>query len=129
MLLRALTHLPRRACSCACGFAVAPHINVLALPLVVGVISWVIFATEEIGHIIEEPFGRGLSDDPDTPDRVYAAGDDVGDAASIQLEVLPLGRYCADIASDAATIYLAAPVELGEMPGGDDELELFDDLS
>ena len=29
------------------------------------VISWVLFATEEIGHIIEDPFGRGLTDDPD----------------------------------------------------------------
>ena len=46
----------------------------------------------------------------------------------IQLEVLPLGRYCADIASDAATIFLASPATMGEMPGGDDELTLFDEL-
>ena len=111
--------------------SLASHINLWILPPTVGIVSWVIFATEEIGHIIEEPFGRGLSDDPDEPDRVYAAGDDVGERAErdpIQLEVLPLGRYCADIASDAATIYLAAPALAGEMPGGDDELQLFDEV-
>ncbi len=92
------------------------------------------------GHIIEEPFGRGLSDDPDQPERVFAAGDDVaasedsssvfGSPELVQLEVLPLGRYCADIASDAATIFLATPATADEMPGGDDELRvLFDDLS
>ena len=109
--------------------SLASHINLFLLPPTVGIISWVIFATEEIGHIIEEPFGRGLSDDPDQPDRVYAAGDDVdAKGGPIQLEVLPLGRYCADIASDAATIFLASPATMGEMPGGDDELTLFDEL-
>lgn len=125
-------------------FALAPHINLWLLPPTVSVISWVLFATEEIGHIIEEPFGRGLADDfdscrlSDTPygtlwdpqvSRVFAAGDDVTDVDVPVLEVLPLGRYCADIASDAATLFLAEPVEREEMPGGDDELRLFDELS
>jgi hypothetical protein len=61
--------------------------------------------------------------------RVFAAGDDVTDVDVPVLEVLPLGRYCADIASDAATLFLAEPVEREEMPGGDDELRLFDELS
>ena len=78
------------------------------MPLAVTIIAWVVFATEEIGHIIEDPFGRGLTDDPDKP--------------STQLEVLPLGRYCADIASDAATLYRSSPrgVDIEDMPGGED---------
>ena len=117
----------------------------VALPLIppiVGVVSWVIFATEEIGHIIEEPFGRGLSTDPDRPeaDAIAAARSAGGEAADgeasprdgafpVQFEVLPLGRYCADIASDAANILGAAPTTLDEMPGGDDNLDAFDDVS
>ena len=31
----------------------------LIAPVVVGM-SWVLFATDEIGHVIEEPFGSGL---------------------------------------------------------------------
>lgn len=124
-------------------FALAPHINLWLLPPTVGVISWVLFATEEIGHIIEEPFGRGLAEEPDPAlvpygtlwdpqvSRVFAAGDEYSEktGGDAFLEVLPLGRYCADIASDAATIFLASPVEAEEMPGGDDELQLFDELS
>ena len=92
------------------------------IPLIVGIVSWVIFATEEIGHIIEEPFGRGLSTDPDRPEADSKL-------ASIQFEVLPLGRYCADIASDAANILGLAPTTLDGMPGGDDELDSFDAVS
>jgi len=93
-----------------------------ALPLTVAIISWVLFATEEIGHIIEDPFGRGLSDDPDQPA-------DLSSPSHQQLEVLPLGRYCADIASDVATLFRSSPrgVDPGDMPGGDDEVLLFDD--
>ena len=60
------------------------------------------------------------------PDDAAAGGDS---PESPQLEVLPLGRYCADIASDAATIFLTSPASYSQMPGGDDDLELFDDLS
>jgi len=86
------------------------------LPVTVAIISWVLFVTEEIGHIIEDPFGRGLNDNPDRP-------------APTQLEVLPLGRYCADIASDTATLFSSSPfgVDLADMPGGDEEVLLFDD--
>ena len=80
----------------------------------------VIFATEEIGHIIEER-GRGLTD----PDRPEADSK----LASIQFEVLPLGRYCADIASDSANILGLAPTTLDGMPGGDDQLDSFDAVS
>ena len=75
------------------------------------------------GSTDEEPFGRGLTDDPDNA----AAGADSPE--SPQLEVLPLGRYCADIASDAATIFLTSPASYSQMPGGDDDLELFDELA
>ncbi len=98
--------------------------NLWLIPPIVAVISWVIYATEEIGHIIEEPFGRGLVDDPDAQPAAQAES---GGQQPLQLEVLPLGRYCADIASDAATIFSASPTSLDEMPGGDDELDLFDD--
>ena len=85
--------------------------NLLLLPPVVAVVAWVLFATEEIGHIIEDPFGRGLAPDPDNP----AASDIPG---SSQLEVLPLGRYCAEIAADVSM--LAFSIEdrsIEEMPG------------
>ena len=97
--------------------ALCEHIDLWLLPPTVGVVSWVIFATEEIGHIIEEPFGRGLTSDPDQPE-------------ADQLEVLPLGRYCADIASDIATIwrYTDNPVTIDDMPGGGDDIDLFDDI-
>ena len=123
--------------------------NLLLLPPVVAVVAWVLFATEEIGHIIEDPFGRGLAPDPDNP----AASDIPG---SSQLEVLPLGRYCAEIAADVSM--LAFSIEdrsIEEMPGaclprrlsatsfhrlhhshrllhptgGDDDVLLFDDLA
>ena len=101
---------------------VGQNVALPLIPLIVGIVSWVIFATEEIGHIIEEPFGRGLSTDPDRPEADRRL-------ASIQFEVLPLGRYCADIASDAANILGAAPTSLDEMPGGDDDLDSFDAVS
>lgn len=43
--------------------------------------------------------------------------------------MLPLGRYCADIASDAATIYQSKPIALDEMPGGGLEEETAGDDS
>ena len=100
---------------------VGEKVSLLLIPPIVAVIAWVIFATEEIGHIIEGPFERGVSDDPDDP----AAGASSG-PSSLQLEVLPLGRYCADIASDAATIFSASPTSLDEMPGGGEDIDLFD---
>ena len=126
--------------------------NLLLLPPVVAVVAWVLFATEEIGHIIEDPFGRGLAPDPDNP----AASDIPG---SSQLEVLPLGRYCAEIAADVSMLAfsiedrsieempgaLPAPPPLRHRrrhrslhdshrllhppPGGDDDVLLFDDLA
>ena len=87
------------------------------LPLTVAVVSWVLFATEEIGHIIEDPFGRGLTGDPDgTVPRGSSDDPDV----SVQFEVLPLGRYCADIASDVATLFRSSPqVSPGPNPNQD----------
>ena len=95
--------------------------SLAALAAQVAVVSWVIFATEEIGHIIEEPFGQGLADDPD-------------ETTSEQLEVLPLGRYCRDIAADVATLWMSSPggVASSEMPGAEDEEEelvYFDDVA
>ena len=37
------------------------------VPPICAFVSWVLFVTEEIGHVIEEPFGNGLSRDPDDP--------------------------------------------------------------
>ena len=84
------------------------------MPPAVGIISWVIFATEEIGHIIEEPFGRGIS--AVDADVELGANGMQRAVETTQLEVLPLGRYCADIASDVATIFNAEPMLLDEMP-------------
>ena len=66
---------------------------------------------------------------PPEPPQVSRVFVDVDDKSAEALEVLPLGRYCADIASDAATTFLAAPVEIEDMPEGDVELQLFDELS
>lgn len=98
--------------------------NLWLLPPSVAIISWVLFVTEEIGHVIEEPFGRGLTEDPDQ----LPKGDAVT-SSGVQLEVLPLGRYCADIASDVATLFNSSPrgVLLDDMPGGDEDVLLFDD--
>ena len=56
------------------------------LPLTVAVVSWVLFATEEIGHIIEDPFGRGLTGDPD---RTTHDPDNPEEFGQVQFEVLP----------------------------------------
>ena len=96
--------------------ALCHTINLWLLPPAVAVVSWVIYATEEIGHIIENPFGAGLTDDPENQ-------------GENQLEVLPLGRYCADIAADAATIHSAAPVSAEELPSNEDELVSFDEVA
>ena len=56
-------------------------VTALPLPLVppsVLLLSWMLLATEEIGHIIEEPFG--IHDD--------------------RPKILPLGRYCDIVARD-----------------------------
>ena len=63
----------------------SPFVLVTALPLPlvppsVAILSWMLLATEEIGHIIEEPFG--IHDD--------------------RPKILPLGRYCDIVARDLA---------------------------
>ena len=79
------------ATSADCRPVFASRMEQWLLPPSVAVISWVLFATEEIGHIIEEPFGRGLTEDPD---QLLKDGATSPDAISgVQLEVLPLGRY------------------------------------
>jgi predicted membrane chloride channel (bestrophin family) len=55
---------------------------IYAVPVVTGLVSWTLLATEEISHLIEEPFG--LHDD--------------------RPNMLPLNRYCAVIAADLANI-------------------------
>eukprot|EP00968_Pinguiococcus_pyrenoidosus_P026817 scaffold7339_cov249-Pinguiococcus_pyrenoidosus.AAC.17 len=90
--------------------------NLVLLPLTVGFVAWVIFATEEITSIIEQPFGRGLVDDPDKPSRD-------------QIEVLPLGRYCAEIAADVAG-FSKSPRGVTSMPGAEvNEQLLFDEAA
>lgn len=32
---------------------------------IVAFVAWILFVTEEIGHTIEDPFGKGLVTDPD----------------------------------------------------------------
>ena len=54
----------------------------LLVPLVTLIVSWVLLATEEIGHIIEEPFG--LHD--------------------YRPNILPLRRYCDIISKDISEI-------------------------
>lgn len=93
--------------------ALAGFENLLLLPPTVAIVSWVLFTTEEIGHVIEEPFGAGL-------------GMRGPDEDTYQLEVLPLGRYCAEIAGDVAT-FTPSPRTLEAMPGADEDVVLFDD--
>lgn len=107
-------------------FALVHGLSLWLMPLTVAIIAWVIYATEEIGHIIDEPFGTSSS----SSGGVTEESDGSDDA---QLEVLPLGRYCADIASDAATIYFSKPITSDTMPDGDlsaeeEEVELFDEV-
>ena len=126
--------------------------NLLLLPPVVAVVAWVLFATEEIGHIIEDPFGRGLAPDPDNP----AASDIPG---SSQLEDCRSGgtaprsrrtsrcspsrsriarsRRCRVRACPAASppppsttsTAAACRSRLLHPTGGDDDVLLFDDLA
>ena len=42
--------------------ALCDSLNLWLLPPAVAIVSWVIYATEEIGHIIENPFGAGLGE-------------------------------------------------------------------
>jgi predicted membrane chloride channel (bestrophin family) len=39
-------------------FALIESTNPVLVPLITTGISWILFATEEIGHVIEEPFGQ-----------------------------------------------------------------------
>ena len=63
-------------------FVLVTCLPLYAVPPVTGVVSWTLLATEEISHLIEEPFG--LHDD--------------------RPNMLPLNRYCAVIAEDLANI-------------------------
>lgn len=74
-------------------------------------------ATPHHVSVIENPFGEGLSDDPDLP-------------GENQLEVLPLGRYCAEMASDAATLFSGCAFFAEEMPLDEsDNVASFDDVA
>mmetsp|Transcript_29836 Transcript_29836/g.96267 ORF Transcript_29836/g.96267 Transcript_29836/m.96267 type:complete len:419 (-) Transcript_29836:209-1465(-) len=57
----------------------AAHFPLTLVPLATVVVSWMLLATEEIGHLIEEPFGIGHPERP---------------------QLLPLDRYCAVIKKD-----------------------------
>lgn len=51
-------------------FAVVKDATPVLVPGIVAFVSWVLFVTEEIGHVIEEPFGNGMVEDDaleDTP--------------------------------------------------------------
>ena len=48
-------------------FSLLQDMSAWLVPPVVVFISWILFATEEIGLIIEEPFGRGLQPSPRPP--------------------------------------------------------------
>jgi len=48
-------------------FALVKDTSPWLVPPICAFIAWVLFVTEEIGHVIEEPFGSGLSRDPDDP--------------------------------------------------------------
>jgi len=67
-------------------FVLVANLPPLLVPVVTTIVSWTLFATEEIGHVIEEPFG--LHDD--------------------RPNILPLHRYCKVIADDIASISAAA---------------------
>ena len=56
------------------------HLPLLLVPPATALVSWMLLATEEIGHIIEEPFG--IHDD--------------------RPKILPLQRYCDIISRDLA---------------------------
>lgn len=108
-------------------FALVHGLSLWLMPVTVAVIAWVIYATEEIGHIIDEPFGTSSSSSGNSVTEESDGSDEA------QLEVLPLGRYCADIASDAATIYFSKPITADVMPDGDltddeEDVELFDEV-
>lgn len=45
-------------------FALIPDTNPILVPLITTAISWILFATEEIGCVIEEPFGQVRSTFP-----------------------------------------------------------------
>jgi len=44
-------------------FAVVKDTTPVLVPGIVAFVSWVLFVTEEIGHVIEEPFGNGMVED------------------------------------------------------------------
>mmetsp|Transcript_40403 Transcript_40403/g.127182 ORF Transcript_40403/g.127182 Transcript_40403/m.127182 type:complete len:654 (-) Transcript_40403:18-1979(-) len=47
-------------------FALVKDTSPVLVPFITAFVSWVLFVTDEIGHVIEEPFGNGLAKDPDT---------------------------------------------------------------
>eukprot|EP00960_Hanusia_phi_P061250 764788-Hanusia_phi.AAC.1 len=47
-------------------FALVKDTSPVLVPFITAFVSWVLFVTDEIGHVIEEPFGNGLARDPDT---------------------------------------------------------------
>ena len=55
--------------------------RLLTMPLT-AMVAWALFSTEELGHIIEEPFGN------------------LCEGANAQTEVLPLDRYCESLHAD-----------------------------
>jgi len=62
--------------------------RLLTMPLT-ALVAWALFCTEELGHIIEEPFGAA------------------GAEADGRAEVLPLGRYCESLQNDLEESSLA----------------------
>ncbi|KAH8051122.1 hypothetical protein JL721_11218 [Aureococcus anophagefferens] len=79
---------------------------IYAVPVVTGLVSWTLLATEEISHLIEEPFG--LHDD--------------------RPNMLPLNRYCAVIAADLASIRASFDTLRDYQRESDDKDEMYEPL-
>lgn len=60
------------------------NMHSLLVPAAVGAASWALFSIEEIGHLVEEPFGARATDSSNIP----------------KPEMLPLERYCDSIRHD-----------------------------
>ena len=59
--------------------------RLLTVPLT-ALVAWALFCTEELGHIIEEPFG--------------AFADSTDEKSAARTEILPLNRYCESLQND-----------------------------
>lgn len=46
-------------------FALIKETSPVLVPAITAFVAWILFVTEEIGHTIEDPFGKGLVTDPD----------------------------------------------------------------